>query len=633
MAIHCNSDALPFQIVFKGNNYKEDISHVWSDYSINRDELISVGENLPTGIQFFVEDENDFDENAYIRVETSLYDELEEQEVRKIPLSNNDDNIEWFYRAKDQEVYPWRMGIYIIEVVYKGERYFTGFMVEPLHLLVSQVQWIHDYLEKSVEGIIYDFIYSNNSLSKPITEDLSSYWYYDYARFIQHNKQSIIFSLFSIERDPSKNVIGTNIISNIPGKVDSKSQRWFMTSKGIAKNLGLQPYVYHNNKKKILLTNNKENQWLKDTILLWMKDLNIVQSEIVSDYSKLVKDIHTEEVSIKQYEASTEKLFTKRDVAKPQINQMWTKIKIAKQNIHKYKVLKKTLGLWKKDLETIQDRFSWLLTHAFLSDVDRGKSKPILKKHPYRVFSDLFNESKKIQKNEGDKKKYVPILKPTWKIFEYFCLFKVMEILKEDGYTLTEGITQNFINVYNQEGIPEGKQFIMENKNSIIHIWFDKYLAFDDKEAEERDENFYSFQDKRRPDIKLDYYHKQDDETYWFRDSFVMDSKYRKMKSLYKSSYFNTTKHQLSSYSSIFYRGENTFTPYAHCVSRVVCLYSKDSNNEVLTVNRPFTFIQLYPELVDDFDEFRIIGHIELSNTMHEWIEGRNYSRTQKVSN
>jgi hypothetical protein len=191
MAILCNGKKLPITIAF-AHDYGADkpFTTIYSyDSYTQQDSYIELFEGLKTGIKFFADSPEDFDDEARIEIQTSLYDTTDTQESLAYPLTLEPE-LNWIYSPSNDDNFPWRMGTYLINIYYKGQTFTTGFFVKPLYLSKEQVQTVHHYLESKVEGIIYDLIYSNESLSEP-EENLLTNWYYDYARYIIDYKESI----------------------------------------------------------------------------------------------------------------------------------------------------------------------------------------------------------------------------------------------------------------------------------------------------------------------------------------------------------------------------------------------------------------------------------------------------------
>ncbi|UOK56121.1 hypothetical protein MGI18_13835 [Bacillus sp. OVS6] len=122
MAIRCDNKELPITIAFNHGDYSED-KVFNSIYPLNQyvrqASVMEIYENLKTGLKFYADNEDSFDEHASIEIQTSLYDTKDVQESKIVPLTK-EPIIHWLYKRKDQEVFPWRMGTYLMKIHYKG---------------------------------------------------------------------------------------------------------------------------------------------------------------------------------------------------------------------------------------------------------------------------------------------------------------------------------------------------------------------------------------------------------------------------------------------------------------------------------------------------------------------------------
>ncbi|MBB2482841.1 hypothetical protein H5P36_22015 [Bacillus sp. APMAM] len=173
---------------------------------------------------------------------------------------------------------------------------------------------------------------------------------------------------------------------------------------------------------------------------------------------------------------------------------------------------------------------------------------------------------------------------------DLFCLFESMQALRLNGFTLTSGINETFVNAYKQDKFPERFMFVMDNDKYQVHIWYDKYHSHSEDEAKEKNESFYILNVKKRPDIKMDLYEKKENGELIFLNCIAMDAKFRKLTNIHNRSYNNSTTEQLTGYTSFFYCGNNP--------TRAV--FSNLSENR----------------------EQYVMGSSELTVTINEWVEG-----------
>ncbi|MFB9859592.1 DUF2357 domain-containing protein [Salinicoccus siamensis] len=613
MATHYKGEVLPFRCYFEdrfGRPYE--VEQLWkSEEDINVSRLTVLKENSRIGLQFYVDEREVHDSEAVCKIQTNIYDSSDEQVVFNHPLQVGRGRKKWLYQANDNEEFPWRMGVYFIEVFFGGERYVGGINILPHHLDESQVRHLHEYLNEQVQDIIYDFVYSNKTLSNDEGADLPKYWYYDYARKIAEIYDEYMYCMTAIERNPHDYIQTSYKPSVRAGKIDHKSIRWASSNKGLAKNAGVQQSNFQLNKKKIRNFDSKENRWLKNILLMWRKDLLEVSSYIENDldsYQRKLKEQQDKHNKVKQEKGMLlAKSDTGENTKKDIKSQMYMLEKDIKKTRTKVSILNEQLGV----LEKMESKLIFFLDNSFLRDVERGFRKPFLKKNQYFRVDAIFEELRKIRENKGEDTQMTPILKPTWQIYEYFCLFKVVKTFTDKGFEIVQGIDDDVLNLYFEDRIQEGTKFVLENEEKTVHLWYDHYHPHTEEEAIERGEYFYTNLAKKKPDLKIDVFKKTEDGKL-FDTSIVMDAKFSQLRNIYNSQYMNKTTEQLTEYYSFFSVLEEA--GFRACVDRVVCLYAGAGTQEVQKRLGVVTYLRFHPEI--DEDGPRIVGEEELKGIL-----------------
>ncbi|MFD9626647.1 hypothetical protein [Peribacillus muralis] len=618
MAILCNNKELPVTIAFNHGNEDKTFHVLYpSAHLVRKNSLIEIYEGLKTGVKFYVDAPEHFDENASIEIQSSIYNEsTDTQETFVFPLSDKPE-INWMFQSRDDEIFPWRMGTYLIKIHYLGQSYTLGIFVKPLYLSVEQVHTVHDYLESKIEGIIYDLVYSNKSLSD--VDNILNNWYYDYARYMMNQKESILFYLYSLEKQPVANLIGSNEVSSIQGQLNRKSIQWSQTSKGMSKNSGSSVENYFYNRVKNINYNLKENQWIKNILLKWSSEINHVLEVISSSYASVQKELKNLKNNRIELEKRKFYLNQRRDVARTTKIDVFAQITITDQNIQKNTQIASQQESWIIHIRSIYSRIIHLLNNSFFSVVERGTTKPVLKSNSYYQLNTLYDNSKKIERDQGDKERYIKVYKPFWQIYEYYCLFSVIDGLIKMGFNVKRGLEQNLFEQYHQSLIKDGSCIVLESETAVVHCWYDKYHG-DIFTAQENGDQFYTGQEKKRPDIKLDLYEKQEDGSLLFRSCLIFDAKFRKLANLHRNDYATKTYHQLISYYSFFYRGKNTNSGKGAVVKQVICLYGSERNEAVKTEVDPLLYIKLFP-VIDENNKVQTRGEEELLEEIKIWLD------------
>ncbi|QST02096.1 hypothetical protein IMZ31_21845 (plasmid) [Pontibacillus sp. ALD_SL1] len=606
MATHYKGEPLPFSLYFQDYNGESyPVEHLWKKGEKPIYKFTKLMENARVRLQFHTDRHDDYDKDAKVVIQTSRYDSQNKQEFHVQGMTIGKSDVEWIYEGEKGKLeYPWRMGIYLLQVVYKGERYIGGINVLPLHMKEEQVIKIHEYLDKKVEGIIYDFVYNQNSPSEMNEKWVPHHWYYDYATKMEKVYNGVIHHLFSLVKTPRYHITSDYEEGSIQKKTDSKSARWSLVN--YSKNQTVL------NKVKRTHYDTAANQWMKNIFLFWKKDIIRVRHYIEGDQRKLRLIEAEKSEQYERYKKKKHEQYFKKDISEKAKHNIISELEMTEDDLNEIRRQSALIERMSEKLRLAENKLVYFLNNTFFSSVKRGIKKPPLKNTHYYQLDKTYRELKKYMKDTGEDDQVHSILKPTWQIYEYFCLFKVLEIFTQEGYTITEGMDSDIVNLYFQDRIKEGEKFVLENDDRVIHVWYDHYHSHQPQEAFERGEWFYTYNSNKKPDIKIDRFDKTD-QGLWFIGSTVLDAKFRKLDDIYNHEYMNKTTEQLMGYHVFFYAGENTDNRGA-CVDNVICLYA-GSRRKKPDPYSPITFIQLTPT---QGDHEAVKGEDELRNSLLE---------------
>ncbi|WP_010492520.1 nuclease domain-containing protein [Paenibacillus elgii] len=601
-----NAEELPFVLEFftDSSSYNtKGVKEFWGRNEVSPKsirDLILVKESIPIGVRLYTKEGAQKDSNAKVVIQTSMYDENGRQIDLHIPVSSKDSE-EYIYKyvdKKDKE-FPWRLGVYFFDVYYDGFVYSSGINVAPIHITTEQVQHMHLLLEQEIEGICYDLIYTSKSTSNEF-EFLKMKSYYDYVLRLINEKDKITGSLMQIERNLINKVATQYKTGTYQMKVDHKSLRW----------KEVRGSSFELNKRKVLSYDVPQNRWLKHVLLSWCNELLKIEELIEADCKEKMITISAKEEQRRQSEERKNAFYNAREISRASRDSMSSQLHQLEEDIKK---LQRELGVllrWNQLVKSMIGRFSFMLYSTELSGIERGQRKPSMKDPNYRKISDLYEEGRKTLIGESSAKHVVPILKPTWKIYEQFVYFQVVNMLRKQGFNVTNHHVMD-----NVRDMESGFCVELENESSIIHVWYDKVVQLR-VDAENSCDLFYSSQQLIQPDIRIDLYKKG--EKTMFIASLALDAKHRKYKSLHNANFTSIVYTQLSKYQSIFYSGENSAqSRRRNVVHYVICVYSRDNDAHVKQEVLPHVFIQLFP----DIDHDQMIGYEELSNELSAWLK------------
>ncbi|WP_431090357.1 DUF2357 domain-containing protein [Paenibacillus sp. 8b26] len=601
--MYYKDDALPFVLEFFTGNQEHQIKNVTDFWDGHQEvaansirNLIQVKEGVQIGVRLYSKEGHNFDYNAKVVIETSTYDEIGQQILFTVPISQRNNN-DYLYKNESKREFPWRMGVYFIEVHYQNKSYISGIFVAPIHLSIDQVQHLHLLLEKEVEGICYELMYTSKSTSSDYLV-LKSKSYYDYVLTLVNKKEKIVSTLSRLQRSIPEQVITDYVPNLYQKKTDHKSLRW-KTIRGTSMEL---------NKKKVLSVNIPENRWIKHILISWKNDMLNIEKELEEDYKRELMIIHSKEEEKLQREQRRAVLWNEREISQASKDSLHSTIFRLSDDIKSAERKIAILVKWRKLINNIIGRLTFILTSTNLKEVELIKKRIHLKNRNYRDVYELYVDCKKSIFDDGNSKHVVQILKPTWKIYEQFVYFQVVSMLQKYGFGISDTCDLEKLQELNS-----GFCIELENEDLVAHVWYDKVIHLRE-DAKVYNDDFFASQ-LIQPDIRIDLYKKG--EHHVFISMLVLDAKHRKYKSLFSDAFTSIVAIQLSKYQNIFYRGEHTVQSRRRSViSSVLCVYSRDTEAQVKTEDFPYVFIQLFPDLNKD----QMIGYDELYQEFANWL-------------
>ncbi|MCS7464994.1 hypothetical protein N0M98_33465 [Paenibacillus doosanensis] len=598
-----SADSLPFEVEFftdATTSNTQKVSEFWSRGAVSPksiDHLVSIKEGIQIGARLFTKDGFEKDDKARLVIQSGTYDEEGKQIDINIPITSQGTMEYIFYHERNQ-LFPWRLGVYFLDVHYNDTIYSSAIFVSPLHLSRDQVQHMHLLLEQEVEGICYDLIYTSRSTSNE-HEFLDSKSYYDYVLRLINEKDNIDAALYTLKRNLISQVKTNYQESPSEKKIDHKSLRW----------KAVRGESFSLNKKKTLTCDIPANQWIKHVLYFWKQDLAHIEKDIDEDCKKLQLLIRSKEEERRYNEERKRNWWYDRELSQESRDSMRSIIHRIEDDIKKAERQYSILTRWNQLVKNIIGRFGYLLSSTELSMVTRARRKPHLKEQNYRKLTDLYEESRTSLIGNNKSNYVVPILKPTWKIYEQFVYFQVIDILRKCGFSV-----RPYSDAESLHDMASGHCIELEDDETILHVWYDKYVYIKE-DAVASGDMFFSSR-LIQPDIRIDMYKKEEQPV--FLSTLAMDAKHRRYKSLHNENFTSNVSSQMLRYVQIFYRGEHTAASRRRpVVSSVLCVYSRDREAPIKKEELPIVFIQLFPEI----DQNQLTGYKELMGEIHEWLK------------
>lgn len=614
MAIHYR-ESLPFRvdIVFHSEENDRRKFYTFWDFESELDQnlLLDVREMVPLYIDFYLVNPDENEKVATLVIETTRFNEEGDQLPITIPATPAGQLEPIFTREQNNSEsteYPWRMGYYIIKVTVNGKTYITGIQVVPNNLTLGQVKRIHQILEEETKGVCNELIFSQRTFAEDQIDLSSVKWYHDYARWLQSNKHLIIVCLEYIRKHFFEEMKTVHVVSKRAGIQDTKSERW-SNSKGTVLSQGAMLPLLYMNRHKELHVDNSQNQWIKFIIQRWKHELSIILELINNDLINSEKEIQKQHALIEEKARQLENLRWLKDVPEGFRKGENTFLHASRSRIEKLFKWNSALKKWRFEIENLFGTFSYLLNSTDFKDIELTEKKPFLRNRYYHLLDDLYNRGFQIKSKEGDAHQYKAIPWPTWRVYEYYALLQVTKVLYEVGFVPRVGFPDR-VESFQIQGIPEGSCFVLENETGEVRINYGMLLPYSPDDTLESN-GFYSTNEHRWPDIRVDFYHKTEVGVRYSKHSIVFDAKLSRFRYLYRSNIPIKPFTQLNSYVSIQH-----VNSLRSVIDRVCCLFAGFGDDIVRRKQHSVTYIRLCPD-----EDGNLIGNEELQQFILDWLQ------------
>ncbi|MGL4522719.1 MAG: hypothetical protein ACRCWQ_09240, partial [Bacilli bacterium] len=196
--------------------------------------------------------------------------------------------------------------------------------------------------------------------------------------------------------------------------------------------------------------------------------------------------------------------------------------------------------------------------------------------------------------------------KKTWKLYEYYSLFQIIDVFLRAGYVCVQQPKTHTLHHIRSEGIQEKSAFVFVKDGQKIEIHYEKDLPTSLYHAQSLNEHIYALGLHKKPDFRIDYYVQQQNE--WvFQKCRVVDAKFRKLSNIKNEQRVTTAQRQLFSYWQIAHRDADR-----PVVSDVICLYANDGIDNTIEREQTIVYLKLFPDMENETDS----GAVQLSSLL-----------------
>lgn len=542
---------VPFKLEFVSYlNSSKDIRYlkILKKFTTNADPTFHVDLGLKEYDNLAVRFTSDSTNEKEIRLYMDCFDFIDEIEDDVTLGTENTgfitQNKEVFiHRHFDNDVgSPLIPGVYKIKVVSDGNEYYSQILINPNNLEIDEHYEMIKEIESNVKGLARDWVRKNKSLE--ILKDCRDIdpTYLDYAYLILKNKDLLKYSMDIINKNPYSSLIKT--YSEIPfsksGKLDSKSMKLNQLKHSAAL---YNRYVSSNEKiysyKMEEDYSNKVNRYLVKTI----EDFLFILSKSLLDISEIKKFFKNEIDELNRY------------------NKYKTIGRESRINNRKYQLL--NIIEFENNIKEFQNNLQHFKNTTFLKGVKKINntriSQQFIKTPGYNNFYRVaLLVNGQLQNQIEDLYDYN--WKSTEVLYEYWCLIKIVEYLKELDFTPFKGWFFEDSNE-NQKvtipAIPDGTSIAFKKDNYCLKLIFNEAIGKSPEVAEQVGCPYWIRTERNKPDFRLDVYK---DEI--FQKTIILDAKYSAADRFWNKKHINTSKkskvvEQLKLYANNIYNIHN----------------------------------------------------------------------------
>lgn len=609
-----NGIRLPFQLSVNvgGGKYKEEIKI---------DKLTSNPQNVHKYL-YEIKELKDLTIKLNGSFEKSvkvLWGDIKEKDSEKVtfPFVLNRKNPSYcLYTINGTDQYPWRCGTYHFEVEFDGRKYLGSFRVTSKNINEKQFSKIHELINMELEGLAIDYVSRKKTYG--VFTDIEESGHWKFVKWYLEIEKKLLMALKSIEVDSQREPKKVYQIENEPKNIDGVSVRWENTTKG----QGYKGSKYLN-KKFIQHCDTDINRLVKYRLLQLLKKMRDVSNfldNIKMELESYNNRIHSEVITLRKKIKVVNQVKPVTDRDKQRIKDtLLAKEKDLENTLEKLGRYKNITLKFINSQKTLSARIS----SGFWNSVKYNLPGRICieRKAGYQIFQKIWDDSRGVLLSQGLKPIEIPVYKSTSELYEYYVLFGVINVFKELNFMpFQDSVTEQLLRTFFEDGLKDGSNVFLVRDSIQIVVTYDEMVAHNADSALDNQTNFYSAGRNRKPDLRLDCYHKHQD-NWEFSSSFIIEVKYSPFHNIHNRQGRTRAMEQMSEYWRIMYvdKKEGIKKFNRQVVHDVICIYPGTVNQALIFSDDFGTFLQFYPAH-DKEDLYDIVGKNELKSMIIDWL-------------
>ncbi len=473
-------------------------------------------------------------------------------------------------------------GYYHIKIVGK-ETYHTVIKIIPKDFNVSEWKVLLDELLVENQELVKSL--SNKTNSQLINTRISNDDFVSKLNYIKSNHQILINALNQIKENPKSTLIKEYrwVDKNISPPIDELTISMHM------KKPNKRDFLY--SPKRILNYDNKENRWLRKSLIFLSKFLDDLSNEIIMRLQNL-------NAELKEVKFSYEFEWMEKN-----IKELEKSLNIVNRLIYRINMIRNEN--WFREI-SISNKV--IISHSLMKD---NRYRTI-----YIWINEIFKRKNVIIYN--NKLQYA--WKRTDQLYEIWTFMKLIKLLVENNYYFVEEWESN--NLLLDGEIISDSKYKLKKENVDLSIYYDTHIPRDSKDTT-LENPLFTLERKNRPDIRIDIFVDG-----FFVQSIPIEVKYRKLYLITSRDKGNIE--QMKSYTnfkSLHQMSElpNRMKKGIKPVNEVLVIYpNSQGGQKTTTLNKlsqevGLEFIELSPSNGFDKFSFKIINIID--NAIENYLD------------
>lgn len=516
-------------------------------------------------------------------------------------------------------------GYYGIKVITSVKSYSGLYLINPTSIEWEGLINLRKYLESVTKGLSQNLYIQRMSGQKNIYGDNESSLNKLYL-YINNNIEMIINSINNLIKKPIVDIKKVYREQHYSSRPDMKSQKWLSTN-GTNKNRN--PYATETTfeKHSTYDVDILENKWVKRIIDKIIEIICFMENKYMIINDEFLFKVTEKQRLLEENRKNYYLMANERNISKDYKYQKEHEIKYLERGINelisKYDFIEDTLA----NLKKIKSIILHYVNETWLKEISNSEkqlrvSHKLLRDNRYLQLYDYYCNIIAIEDNDtSNRKPYFPS-KSTPKLFEYYSLVSVINIIKDNNFKWSKGwIGDNTLeDVFNGE-IPTNEPLIFLKDKQRCEISYENEIPLD---IDIMNRNICSFMRMNarhyKPDILIALF---DNETNTLIKAIVIEVKCRISKNIYNKKGPTQAIEQAKDYYNFGYydnKKRDKYKTRRGVIDEIIIIYPKQDNEIIYQYNDiNISFIQV--EATNSADISEHYGYDKLRREIEDSLE------------